>query len=107
MSISGRDSGSMANMEHDIEHIGNKISSGPGMLGRATKSHPKEAFISLFNAMVLPLFDYCCCVWDGLNGDECQPGCNPSNRRPYWIFHSVVLYRSSKATVRQNSILNY
>ena len=26
---------------------------------------PKEARISLFNAMVLPLFDYCCCVWDG------------------------------------------
>ena len=50
--------------EH-IEHIGNKISSRLGMLRRARKVIPKEACITLFNAMVLPLFDYCCVVWDG------------------------------------------
>ena len=50
--------------EH-IEHIGNKILSRLGMLRRARKVIPKEACITLFNAMVLPLFDYCCCVWDG------------------------------------------
>ena len=50
--------------EH-IEHIGNKISSRLGMLRRARKVTPKEACITLFNAMVLPLFDYCCVVWDG------------------------------------------
>ena len=50
--------------EH-IEHIGNKISSRLGMLRRAPKVIPKEACITLFNAMVLPLFDYCCYVWDG------------------------------------------
>ena len=50
--------------EH-IEHIGNKISSRLGMLRRARKVIPKVACITLFNAMVLPLFDYCCCVWDG------------------------------------------
>ena len=48
-----------------IEHIGNKISSRLGMLRRAPKVIPKEACITLFNAMVLPLFDYCCVVWDG------------------------------------------
>ena len=50
--------------EH-IKHIGNKISSRLGMLSRTRKIIPKEACITLFNAMVLPLFDYCCCVWDG------------------------------------------
>ena len=52
--------------EHS-EHIGNKISSRLGMLRRARKVIPKEACITLFNAMVLPLFDYCCVVWDGCN----------------------------------------
>ena len=50
--------------EH-IEHIGNKILSRLGMLRRARKVIPKEACITLFNAMVLPLFDYCYVVWDG------------------------------------------
>ena len=35
------------------------------MLCRARKVIPKEACITLFNAMVLLLFDYCCVVWDG------------------------------------------
>ena len=50
--------------EH-TEHIENKISSRLGMLRRARKVIPKEACITLFNAMLLPLFDYCCVVWDG------------------------------------------
>ena len=49
----------------NIEHIGNKILSRLGMLCRARKVIPKEACITLFNAMVLPLFDCCCVVWDG------------------------------------------
>lgn len=48
-----------------IEYIGNKISSRLGMLCRARKVIPKEACINLFNAMILPLFDYCWRVWDG------------------------------------------
>ena len=35
------------------------------MIRRARKDIPDEACITLFNAMVLPLFDYCCCVRDG------------------------------------------
>ena len=53
------------NWNEHIDHIGNKISSRLGMLRRARKVIPKEACITLFNAMVLPLFDYCCVVWDG------------------------------------------
>ena len=48
-----------------IDHIGNKILSLLGMLRRARKVIPKEACITLCNAMVLPLFDYCCVLWDG------------------------------------------
>ena len=54
-----------------IEHIGNKISSRLVILRRARKVIPKEACITLFNAMVLPLFDYCCLVWNGCGqGDK-------------------------------------
>ena len=41
------------------------MSSRLGMIGRARKVIPQGTCITLFNAMVLPFFDYCCCVWDG------------------------------------------
>ena len=47
-----------------VEYIGKKISSRLGMLRRARKVLPRHACIILYNAMVLPLFDYCCSVWD-------------------------------------------
>ena len=47
-----------------IDVIGNKISSRLGMLRKARKVLPRDACITLFNAIVLPLFDYCCGVWD-------------------------------------------
>ena len=34
------------------------------MLRKARKVLPRDACLTLFNAMVLPLFDYCCVVWD-------------------------------------------
>ena len=42
-----------------IEHIGNKISSRLGMLRRARKVIPKEACITLFNAMVSIIVALC------------------------------------------------
>ena len=48
--------------EH-IEYIGNKIAPHLGMLQKSRKVSPREACITLFNPMVLPLFDSCC-VWD-------------------------------------------
>ena len=47
-----------------IDHIAAKISSRLGMLRKARKIIPREACITLYNAMVLPLFDYCSVVWD-------------------------------------------
>ena len=35
------------------------------MLRRARKVLPKATCVTLYNTMVLPLFDYCAAVWDG------------------------------------------
>ena len=34
------------------------------MLRKARKILPRNACMTLYNAIVLPLFDYCCNVWD-------------------------------------------
>ena len=49
--------------EH-IDALGNKISSRLGIIRKARKVLPRDACLTLFNATVLPLFDYCCVVWD-------------------------------------------
>jgi hypothetical protein len=38
--------------------LGKKISSRLGMLRRARKALPKHTCLTLYNAMILPLFDY-------------------------------------------------
>lgn len=48
-----------------IDHMSSKISSRLGMLRKARKVIPRDACITLYNAMILPLFDYCAAVWDG------------------------------------------
>ena len=35
------------------------------MLRKVRKVIPRDACITLYNAMILPLFDYCSAVWDG------------------------------------------
>ena len=47
-----------------INYLGKKISSRLGMLRRARKILPQSSCIILYNAMILPLFDYCSVVWD-------------------------------------------
>ena len=47
-----------------IDHISSKISSCLGMLWKARKVIPRDACITLYNAMILPIFDYCSAVWD-------------------------------------------
>ena len=47
-----------------INYLGKKISSELGMLRRARKILPQSSCIILYNAMILPLFDYCSVVWD-------------------------------------------
>ena len=47
-----------------MNYLGKKISSRLGMLRRARKILPQSSCIILYNAMILPLFDYCSVVWD-------------------------------------------
>ncbi|RMX43634.1 hypothetical protein pdam_00024646 [Pocillopora damicornis] len=42
-----------------IKYLGKKISSRLGMLCRAQKILPQSSCITFYNAMILPLFDYC------------------------------------------------
>ena len=37
------------------------------MLRRAHKVIPQESCITLYNAMILPIFDYCVIIWDSCN----------------------------------------
>ena len=48
-----------------IDLISTKISSQLGMLRKAHKVIPREACITLYDSMILPLFDYCSAVWGG------------------------------------------
>ena len=47
-----------------IDYIGRKISVKLGMLCKARKVIPRESCLTLYNAMILPVFDYCTVVWD-------------------------------------------
>ena len=48
-----------------IDYIVKKISSRSGLLRKARKILPKQACVIMYNAMILPLFYYCCVIWDG------------------------------------------
>ena len=45
-----------------VDLIASKISSRLGMLWKARKVIPRDACITLYNSMVLPIFYYCSCV---------------------------------------------
>ena len=47
-----------------IDLISTKISSRLGMLRKARRVIPRKACITLYDTMILPLFDYCSAVWD-------------------------------------------
>ena len=48
-----------------IELISTKTSSRLGMLRKARRVIPREACITLYDTMIVPLLDYCSAVWDG------------------------------------------
>jgi hypothetical protein len=50
--------------QRQIENIQTKISKGIGMLRRIKKIVPKTTLIKVYNAIILPHFDYCSLVWD-------------------------------------------
>ena len=45
-----------------VDYIGRKVS----VRRRARKVIPREC-ITLYNAMILPIFDYCAVIWDSCN----------------------------------------
>ena len=49
--------------EH-IDYIRCKISAKFGMLRKERKVIPRGSCLILYNAMILPVFDYCAVVWD-------------------------------------------
>ena len=63
-----------------IGSIGKKISSRLGILRRARKVLPKSTCVTLYNTMVLPMFDYCAPVWDSC-GVGCKAYLDKLNRR--------------------------
>ena len=50
-----------------VDYIGRRVSMSLGMLRRARKIIPRESCITLYNAMILPIFDYCAVIWDSCN----------------------------------------
>ena len=46
--------------------VSKKISSGIGAIKRLKPSVDLETLKSVYNALVLPNFDYCCEVWDSI-----------------------------------------
>ena len=47
-----------------LNNIVSKVSKGIGMIRRMKAFVPQETLISVYNAIVLPYFDYCSLVWD-------------------------------------------
>jgi hypothetical protein len=49
--------------KNQIEAISGKVSKGIGMLRRLKNCVPKTTLIKVYNALVVPYFDYCSLVW--------------------------------------------
>jgi hypothetical protein len=49
--------------KNQIEAISGKVSKGIGMLRQLKNCVPKTTLIKVYNALVLPYFDYCSLVW--------------------------------------------
>ena len=47
-----------------IDYIGRKILENLGVLRKACKVIPLESCLTRYNALILPVFDYCAVVWD-------------------------------------------
>ena len=52
----------------NVEEICRKVSSAIGYLKRVRPFISKETAIQVYNASIMPHFDYCSPVWDCLNG---------------------------------------
>ena len=50
--------------KNQIDEITTKVSGGIGMLRRMKAYVPQEALKRVYNALIMPHFDYCSLVWD-------------------------------------------
>ena len=75
-----------------IDYSGRKPSAKLGMLRAARKVTPRELFLTLYNAMVLPVFDYCAVVWDS---------CSKANREYLDKLHrrAAIIIESYRLTI--------
>ena len=51
-----------------VDEISKKVSSAIGALKRVRPFIPTDVAVQIYNALILPHFDYCNPVWDGLSG---------------------------------------
>ena len=50
--------------KNQIDEITTKVSRGIGMLRRMKVYAPQETLRTVYNALIMPHFDYCSLVWD-------------------------------------------
>ena len=81
-----------------IDSLGKKISSTLSMLRRARKVLPKPTCMTLYNTMVLHLFDYCAAVWDS-SGLGCKGYLDKLNRRAACIIEGRSIAADELHTV--------
>ena len=53
--------------EEHIDNLCKRVSSGLGALKQASQFVPRNTLLTIYNALVKPLFDYCDAVWGNLN----------------------------------------
>ena len=51
-----------------VDEISKKVSSAIGALKRVRPFIPTDVAVQIYNALILPHFDYCSPVWDGMSG---------------------------------------
>ena len=51
-----------------VDEISKKVSSAIGALKRVRPFIPTDVAVQIYNALILPHFDYCNQVWDGMSG---------------------------------------
>ena len=53
--------------EEHTDNLCKRVSSGLGALKQASQFVPRNTLLTIYNALVKPLFDYCDAVWGNLN----------------------------------------
>ena len=69
-----------------VESTVSKVSKGIGMLRRIKSCAPKRTLINVYNAIILPYFDYCSFVWT--KGPCRYTGRDSTTRRNFLVFES-------------------